>query len=116
MPLFRFCCPCGGDTIEYCKLNSGHPDIVKCPKCGKDTARYEISACHTEKDFRTPINSIHRPFRTKKEAEAFVKACSDCEVVLDSNDDGSDAAYIPQARNFAARKQMYKYFGLEDKK
>jgi len=71
------------------------------------------SAPHTEKDFSKEIRSIHRPVHTKIEAERMQAACPDLDIRPDADADGT-IAYVPVSRNQAAKRQLFKYLGLEE--
>lgn len=113
MPVHTFkCSSCGWMAEEYFKLSTHVPGSIPCPHCQDRQATREFPNVWTERDFPKPIDCITRPVHTAAHARRMEAACPDVEVVLD--EDGQ--TYVPRLRNQAAKRQLYKYLGLEEKK
>lgn len=97
-------------------MSAVRPEIIKCSKCGQETAKKQIALIHTERDFAVPIKCIHRPLHSEAEASAMQAACPEVEIRIDANEDGTEKAFIPILSNQRAKSQMYKYLKLQESK
>lgn len=113
MPLYTYCCTsCGHQDDEYMRMADAVASMP-CPQCGGLSYFKMVSQTHSlNKDFHTPVEMNSVATIDPKEIQRLQRQCPDAEIA----DDPNHPLYgVPIARNRAAKKQVLKAQGFQER-